>query len=292
MELSAERVLFRRGHPFFDMSGESYISLSELQRRIKSAVETALPMPVWVAAEIAEVKVNYSGHCYMELVEKAEPSASARRRGSEAVGAGACGDMAVAVCDDLILLRGRDGQPSGGGDEDSGAGAGLVPRTLRADAADRRSGCLLYARGGGARASADDPAAAGRRRVGHEPRDGDAVAGAAHSRCVERGGGWLPRLLQRTAWGLLCLCRDSVRCRGAGCRGRGFDRGGTVCRGRTGGGVRCRGSDPRRRLGKRFELFQFVPSLLLCGAVPAARHYGYRSRQGYECGRHGGTYGA
>lgn len=67
------------------MSGESYISLSELQRRIKSAVETALPMPVWVAAEIAEVKVNYSGHCYMELVEKAEPSASARRRGSEAV---------------------------------------------------------------------------------------------------------------------------------------------------------------------------------------------------------------
>ena len=67
------------------MSGESYISLSELQRRIKSAVETALPMPVWVAAEIAEVKVNYSGHCYMELVEKAEPSASARRRNSEAV---------------------------------------------------------------------------------------------------------------------------------------------------------------------------------------------------------------
>ena len=67
------------------MSGESYISLSELQRRIKSAVETALPMPVWVAAEIAEVKVNYSGHCYMELVEKAEPSASVRRRGSEAV---------------------------------------------------------------------------------------------------------------------------------------------------------------------------------------------------------------
>ena len=67
------------------MSGESYISLSEVQRRIKSAVETALPMPVWVAAEIAEVKVNYSGHCYMELVEKAEPSASARRRGSEAV---------------------------------------------------------------------------------------------------------------------------------------------------------------------------------------------------------------
>ena len=56
------------------MAQESYISLSELQRRIKSAVEESLPLPVWVAAEIAELKVNYSGHCYLELVEKAEPS--------------------------------------------------------------------------------------------------------------------------------------------------------------------------------------------------------------------------
>lgn len=56
------------------MAQESYISLSELQRRIKSAVEESFPMPVWVAAEIAELKVNYSGHCYLELVEKAEPS--------------------------------------------------------------------------------------------------------------------------------------------------------------------------------------------------------------------------
>lgn len=56
------------------MAQESYISLSELQRRIKSAVEESFPLPVWVAAEIAELKVNYSGHCYLELVEKAEPS--------------------------------------------------------------------------------------------------------------------------------------------------------------------------------------------------------------------------
>lgn len=56
------------------MAQESYISLSELQRRIKSAVEESFPLPVWVAAEIAELKVNYSGHCYLELVEKAGPS--------------------------------------------------------------------------------------------------------------------------------------------------------------------------------------------------------------------------
>lgn len=67
------------------MSDESYISLSELQRRIKGAVEAALPMPLWVAAEIAELKVNYSGHCYLELVEKAEPAAARRRADTGAV---------------------------------------------------------------------------------------------------------------------------------------------------------------------------------------------------------------
>lgn len=51
----------------------SYLSLQELQQRIKSAIEDSLPLPVWVVAEISDLKVNsYSGHCYMELVEKAE----------------------------------------------------------------------------------------------------------------------------------------------------------------------------------------------------------------------------
>ena len=51
-----------------------HITLSELQRRIKQAVEGTLPLPVWVVAEVAELKVNYSGHCYLELVEKSEPA--------------------------------------------------------------------------------------------------------------------------------------------------------------------------------------------------------------------------
>ena len=29
---------------------------------------------MWVVAEVAELKVNYSGHCYLELVEKSEPA--------------------------------------------------------------------------------------------------------------------------------------------------------------------------------------------------------------------------
>ena len=51
-----------------------YITLSQLQQRIKAAVEQSLPLPQWVVAEISELKVNYSGHCYLELVEKSEPT--------------------------------------------------------------------------------------------------------------------------------------------------------------------------------------------------------------------------
>ena len=58
------------------MNIANHISLSELQQRIKSAVEESLALPVWVVAEIAEMKVNYSGHCYLELVEKS-PSGGA-----------------------------------------------------------------------------------------------------------------------------------------------------------------------------------------------------------------------
>lgn len=31
-----------------------------------------MPLPVWVVAEISELKVNSSGHCYLELIEKGE----------------------------------------------------------------------------------------------------------------------------------------------------------------------------------------------------------------------------
>ena len=53
-------------------STPQHITLSQLQQRIKGAVEGALPLPLWVVAEVSEMKVNYSGHCYLELVEKGE----------------------------------------------------------------------------------------------------------------------------------------------------------------------------------------------------------------------------
>ena len=56
------------------MTTPAHITLSELQRRIKAAVEGTLPLPVWVVAEISDLKVNQSGHCYIELVEKSSSS--------------------------------------------------------------------------------------------------------------------------------------------------------------------------------------------------------------------------
>ena len=64
------------------MEHKTRITLTELQWRIKLTVEDAFAMPLWVEAEISELKVNYSGHCYLELVEKGEtdgvPRAQAR----------------------------------------------------------------------------------------------------------------------------------------------------------------------------------------------------------------------
>lgn len=49
-----------------------HITLSQLQGRISIALADALPLPVWVCAEVADLKINASGHCYIELIEKNE----------------------------------------------------------------------------------------------------------------------------------------------------------------------------------------------------------------------------
>ena len=52
------------------MLPHAHITRSELQRLVKETLHERFALPVWVSAEISEVKVNYSGHCYLELVEK------------------------------------------------------------------------------------------------------------------------------------------------------------------------------------------------------------------------------
>ena len=52
------------------MQTHSHITLSQLQRLVKETLHERFALPVWVSTEISEIKVNYSGHCYLELVEK------------------------------------------------------------------------------------------------------------------------------------------------------------------------------------------------------------------------------
>ena len=54
------------------MSSVQHITLAQLQGIISIALADALPLPVWVCAEVADIKINASGHCYIELIEKNE----------------------------------------------------------------------------------------------------------------------------------------------------------------------------------------------------------------------------
>lgn len=46
------------------------LTLYDLQRMVRGALESRFCDPVWISAEISELKVNNSGHCYLNLVEK------------------------------------------------------------------------------------------------------------------------------------------------------------------------------------------------------------------------------
>ena len=59
-------------------SKESCITLYELQRMVRTTVEECFATPLWVSAEISELKVNRSGHCYLNLVEKGNSEGAPR----------------------------------------------------------------------------------------------------------------------------------------------------------------------------------------------------------------------
>jgi exodeoxyribonuclease VII large subunit len=64
------------------MNDSAKITLTELQEVIRDRLYEALPGFFWVVAEIAELKVNSSGHCYLELTDSDMPDGrvSARAR--------------------------------------------------------------------------------------------------------------------------------------------------------------------------------------------------------------------
>ncbi len=64
------------------MVHDTPIPLSRLQQEVKATLVEHFALPRWITAEIADLKVNYAGHCYLELVEKGTsdgvPKAQAR----------------------------------------------------------------------------------------------------------------------------------------------------------------------------------------------------------------------
>jgi exodeoxyribonuclease VII large subunit len=56
------------------------LSLTELQLIIRDSLYLSLPDMLWVVAEISELKENYAGHCYLELIEKHPDEKNIRAR--------------------------------------------------------------------------------------------------------------------------------------------------------------------------------------------------------------------
>lgn len=56
------------------------LTLTELQLIIRDSLYMALPDMYWVIAEISEIKENFAGHCYLELIEKQNDDKNIRSR--------------------------------------------------------------------------------------------------------------------------------------------------------------------------------------------------------------------
>ncbi len=67
------------------------ISLSELNKSVKSAISNAFPSTIWVVGEISELKINPAGHCYLELIEKDEKSDKITARARAVIWSSKCG---------------------------------------------------------------------------------------------------------------------------------------------------------------------------------------------------------
>lgn len=57
---------------------KTYLTLFELNTVVKSVINDAFPVACWVAGEIAELKCNQKGHCYLDLVEKEDIKTTAQ----------------------------------------------------------------------------------------------------------------------------------------------------------------------------------------------------------------------
>lgn len=54
------------------------LTLLDLQRMVRSTLEERFDTPLWISAEVSELKLNRSGHCYLNLVEKGRTDGAPR----------------------------------------------------------------------------------------------------------------------------------------------------------------------------------------------------------------------
>ncbi len=87
---------------------QKHISLGELLAGVARALDSAFPMPVWVVAEIADLRVAGTGHCYLELVEKAGTGALPKATARAVVWRGTWASLGA-------YFRGVTGSPLGAG---------------------------------------------------------------------------------------------------------------------------------------------------------------------------------
>jgi exodeoxyribonuclease VII large subunit len=60
--------------------GQEAITLFQLNQRIKGIIDDAMLSSIWVKAEIGELRINRTGHCYLDLIEKDKDSDKLRAR--------------------------------------------------------------------------------------------------------------------------------------------------------------------------------------------------------------------
>ena len=61
-------------------AARKHMSLDELNQEVRKVLKDNLSEYYWVIGEISEIKLNNTGHCYLELVEKDEPTDNLRAR--------------------------------------------------------------------------------------------------------------------------------------------------------------------------------------------------------------------
>lgn len=60
--------------------GQEAITLFQLNQKIRGVLDDAMLHSIWVKAEIGELRVNRTGHCYLDLIEKDETNDQLKAR--------------------------------------------------------------------------------------------------------------------------------------------------------------------------------------------------------------------